>query len=58
MLSSILNHSVKGAVIDSFCRVPCHTVFYQQKVTKNEMVEQIALSTKKINEKESLADSF
>ena len=49
---------MKGAVIDSFCRVPCHTVFYQQKVTKNKMVEQIALSTKKIHEKESLADSF
>ena len=52
------NTLLKVPVIDSFCRVPCHTVFYLQKVTKNEMVEQIALSTKKINEKESLADSF
>ena len=39
----------------SFVEHPVDSLFYQPKVRKNEMVEQIALSTNKIHEEDSLA---
>ena len=38
-----------------FVEHPVDSLFYQPKVRKNEMVEQIALSTNKIHEEDSLA---
>ena len=42
MLSSILNRSMKGAVTGSLCTAPVDSLFFQPKVRKSEMVEQIA----------------
>ena len=39
----------------SFVEHLVDSLFYQPKVRKNEMVEQIALSTNKIHEEDSLA---
>ena len=39
----------------SFVEHPVDSLFYQPKVRKNEMVEQIVLSTNKTHEEDSLA---
>ena len=39
----------------SFVEHPVDSLFYQPKVRKNEMVEQIVLSTNKTHDEDSLA---